>query len=89
MFDVTDRATFENINTWMKQISNNVNPEEVKIIMLGNKTDLEDDRQVSEKEGEEMAQKHGLTYYEASAKSGQNVKEAFEDLANKIHFPTV
>ena len=47
VFDVTDQATFENINTWMKQISNNVNPEEVKIIMLGNKTDLEDDRQVS------------------------------------------
>jgi hypothetical protein len=52
---------------------------------LATKSDLTYERQVSTKEGIELAQKYGITFMEVSAKSGQNVKEGFELLVMEIH----
>jgi GTPase SAR1 family protein len=57
----------------------------IVILLVGNKCDLETEREVSYEEGEEFAQKNGLIYVEASAKTSQNVEEAFKSSARAIY----
>ena len=54
------------------------------MVLVGNKSDLEDKRQVSTEEGQELAEKYGLQFYETSAKTGENVNEIFYDSADEI-----
>lgn len=58
--------------------------ENIKIILVANKCDLESLRQVSQKEGKEFAEKHGMLYLETSARQGVGVDEAFTSLAQFI-----
>ena len=82
-FDITDRTTFENLSFWLSKIEDHAE-KDTKVMLVGNKYDLAkenpDDRQVSANEAERFAKDHGLMYFETSAKSGYNVKEAFETL---------
>jgi small GTP-binding protein len=82
VFDVTRRDTFENIKLWYDEsieISKNI-----ALMLVGNKIDLEDSRIVSTAEGEELAKKLGLGYIETSAKTGENIEDAFRMLALQI-----
>lgn len=80
VFDLTRRDTFVNINSWYKEIIEN-SPKGMFLILVGNKCDLVDQRVVSTEEGENLAQELGLTYLETSARSGENVNDAFKMLA--------
>ena len=55
------------------------------IMLIGNKADLESRRQVTFEEGKKFAEEHGLIFMETSAKTAQNVEEAFVSTATKIH----
>ena len=54
----------------------------ITLILVGNKIDLE--RKVSKVEGEDLAKKLGLTYIETSAKTGENINDAFRTLALQL-----
>lgn len=82
VFDVTRRETFENIESWYKDTIDVV--KDINLILVGNKIDLEDKRDVSSAEGEELAKKFGLGYIETSAKTGENIEDAFKMLALQI-----
>ena len=82
VFDVTRRETFENIQNWYKDTTQIV--KNITLILVGNKIDLEDKREVSSTEGEELAKKFGLAYIETSAKTGENIEDAFNMLALQI-----
>mmetsp|Transcript_26248 Transcript_26248/g.29221 ORF Transcript_26248/g.29221 Transcript_26248/m.29221 type:complete len:86 (+) Transcript_26248:733-990(+) len=56
----------------------------VPIVLVGNKVDLEEDRQVTTEEGIELAQKNGCLFFEACAKTRVNVDEQFYDLVKEI-----
>ena len=58
--------------------------EEVVLFIAGNKSDLTDARAVSETDGQSLAEELGATFFETSAKSGENVKALFDDLAKKL-----
>ena len=79
VFDVTRKETFDNLETWNKEIKE-ASPT-ISLILVGNKIDLVDDRQVTTEEGQALAQKLGLTYVETSAKDGTNIQDSFKMLA--------
>lgn len=87
VFDVTRRATFENIQRWLDMVAAGLD-ENAMVILVGNKTDLGDSRQVSREEGEASAQQLGAAYLETSAAAGAGVDELFRQAAKSAVKPT-
>jgi small GTP-binding protein len=79
VFDVTRQKTYENIKNWYEEIKE-VTPK-ISLILVGNKIDLVDQREVSREEGEALAEEIGISYIETSAKTGENIDDAFRMLA--------
>ena len=75
LFDVTDRSTFDNIEKWLQSVSSQ-GSENCFVVLVGNKTDLST-REVTQEEGEALAEKHGVGYAETSARNRVNVDEPF------------
>lgn len=74
MYDITRRETFERLSTWLEDCLKYSNAN-IVIMVIGNKNDLEAQRQVTTEEGEDFAKKHGLLFLETSAKTAANVDE--------------
>jgi len=79
VFDVTRKETYDNLKNWNKEIKE-ASPT-ISLMLVGNKIDLVDDREVTTEEGQALAQELGLTYIETSAKNGTNIGDAFKMLA--------
>ena len=84
VYDITDKDSFENINFWMENVKKNA-PENVKLILVGNKCDLANERKVTIEDGENKARNYNIKFFESSAKDGTNVNELFFYLANEIY----
>jgi len=84
VYDITDRESFDNINNWVSEVKKNAGSN-VVMLLVGNKSDLEVDRVVSTKEGQDFANMLGVSFLETSAKSDSNIKETFNILAKHIH----
>ena len=84
MYDVTNRKTYDNIKKWLNQIRDETG-NRISIILVANKIDCEELRQVTKEEGESLAKSCNLPIFEASAKDSINVKESFQFLAEKIN----
>ena len=83
VYDITDKESFKNINTWMNEVEKHAS-DNVSRIMWGNKCDLEDSRQVSTEAGKERADAYNIRFIESSAKDSKNVEEAFTLMAREI-----
>ena len=68
--------TFIHVTKWLEEVRNN-SSKTITVILIGNKKDLEDKRQVSYEEGEAFAKENGLMFLETSAKTAYNVVESF------------
>ena len=85
VFDITDKESFQKLNDfWMDQLNMHA-PKKAKSVLVGNKSDLAGQRQVSIEDAEEFAKDNNLKYYEVSAKEGTKVVELFFYLANEIY----
>ena len=82
-FASLDRASFLNTSKWIEDVRNE-RGNDVIIVLVGNKTDLSDKRQVSVEEGEDRSTKEGIMFIESSAKAGFNIKALFRKLANAL-----
>ena len=83
VYDITDRDSFENLNSWLIEIEKNASKNVYKLL-IGNKCDLEDKRKISTQEGKEFAESNGMKFIETSAKDNTKVQEAFELLTSEI-----
>ena len=83
LYDITNKESFQNVTSWVSQI-NDIASKAVKFILFGNKNDLEEARIVKKNEGENMAKKYSMLFYETSAKTGENINEGFDFLVNEI-----
>ena len=83
VYDISRRASFESISSWIEDCKNS-SPKSIMMVLVGNKADLEENREVTKEEGQELAEKYGLLFFETSAKSGQNVEEVFKKSAEAI-----
>lgn len=83
VYDVCSRESFEALDEWLAEaVKFGANPREMPIALCCNKVDKK--RIVSEEEGRQFANARGLTYFETSASTGQNVQEMFQFLFQAI-----
>ena len=82
LYDITDRRSFDNVKTWIEQIREEVG-DKVSIILVGNKIDEVDGRKVKTEEGEKIANEIGLSFFECSAKTGENIDMIFNEMVKK------
>merc|ERR1712217_260222 len=83
VYDITNRHSFLNTSKWIEDVRSE-RGSDVIIVLVGNKTDLSDRRQVSTEEGEEKAKENGVMFFETSAKAGNNIKALFRQLAQAL-----
>ena len=83
VYDISSRDSFNNVMSWIEDCKNQ-SPKTIFMVLVGNKCDLEDKRQVSYEEGKELADKNQLLFFESSAKDGINVDEIFLNSATEI-----
>ena len=81
--DILEVLSFEDVNTWIEEVQNQ-SPKTILIILVGNKIDLKDKREVTYEEGNDLANKNGIIFMETSAKTGENVNEIFKKSAQEI-----
>ena len=83
VYEITNRKSFENISNWIKECKRHAS-ENVLIVLIGNKCDLNEKRQVTTEEGENLAKKYEISFYETSAETGENVQKAFTEFLKNL-----
>jgi len=84
MFDLTHEESFVNVRSWLSQLQTHAYCEDPTIVLIGNKSDLEDQRVVDRQAAQQMADSMGLKYFETSARMGENVDQAVGSLLEQV-----
>ena len=80
VYSIDKKDSFKDVEMWIKELKINSSPD-IKIILIGNISDLADDRQVSYEEGEKYLDEPAIiSFYETSAKTGDNIRKIFEEV---------
>ena len=82
-YDITSRQSFESVKSWVEQ-ARQIRGDAVTLIIVGNKLDLAEKRQVATEDGQALADELSTLFIETSAKVGINVKQLFTDLAKAL-----
>ena len=83
VYDITKRQTFDHIPRWLEELRSHAD-KNIVIILIGNKSDLENQRAVPTEDATEFAQKEGLFFLETSALEATNVETAFMTVLTEI-----
>lgn len=85
VYAINDTKSFENLEDWLKDLRKESNPD-AKIILIGNKVDLESEREISYEEAEKYAKDYNFSYFfETSAKTGFNAQKVFINAALTLY----
>ena len=83
VYDITNKNTFETLKVWLREVQNDVS-EETEMIIVGNKIDLNEKREVNYELMENLGKKNNIEVFETSAKTGEGVEEIFIFLTKKL-----
>ncbi len=85
VFDLTSKPTFDCLSEWIENYYKYSNPySEKNVVLIGNKSDLIEKREVKEEEIDSFAKDNNIKYFETSAKDGKNIDESFYYIAEKL-----
>ena len=85
VFDLSSKSSFKSLNEWIESYYKFSNPDvEKNVILIGNKCDLVDKREVTNEEIEKFIKDNNINYFETSAKEGKNIDETFLFIAEKL-----
>ncbi|KRX00474.1 P-loop containing nucleoside triphosphate hydrolase [Pseudocohnilembus persalinus] len=84
-YDITDRESFEKIDKWYQELKTYSEKNFIVIMLVGNKSDMNDKRQVSKDEGVKWAEQNKMGFFETSAKDGSNIEFTFQKLIEQIY----
>ena len=86
VFDVTSKDSFENIKEWINTLKINIgdNTNSIPVIIVGNKIDKENEREIEKNDALKFAEDNKYKYFETSAKTGEGVDDTFRDMAKQI-----
>lgn len=84
LYDVTDLRSYEDVPQWMHELRTFEGDVPPVCLLAGNKVDLAEEREVSTEQGQAYAQENGMLFVECSAKAGQGVDHAFDELVRKV-----
>ena len=84
IYAITSRSSFDELNTFKEQIVRVKDKDNVPMVVCGNKCDLEEERQVSTQEGQDLGKSYSCPFMETSAKARINVEESFYQLVREI-----
>ena len=87
VYDITSEKSFDSIRNWIRNIEEHASSD-VERMLIGNKCDMNDKRQVSKERGEKLAIEYGMKCMETSAKHNENIENAFFTLARDIKIKT-
>ena len=84
VYDIKRKNTFDSVSRWVSDLTATAD-KKISIILIGNKSDLEDQRQVTKEMGEEKANQLQVAFLETSAMSGENLEKGFQMMINEIY----
>ncbi|XP_014640910.1 PREDICTED: ras-related protein Rab-17 [Ceratotherium simum simum] len=84
VYDITSKDSFCMAQQWLKDLEKEFQPGEVVVMLVGNKTDLGEEREVMFEEGKEFAESKGLLFMETSARLNHQVTEVFSAVAREL-----
>ncbi|XP_045414648.1 ras-related protein Rab-17 [Lemur catta] len=84
VYDVTKKDSFHQAQQWLRDLEEEFRPGEVVVMLVGNKTDLSEEREVTFEEGKEFAERERLLFMETSAKLNHQVSEVFSAVAREL-----
>jgi GTPase SAR1 family protein len=85
VYDITDKDSFSKMSMWVKELRQQCGSQ-LPIVIVGNKSDLEQSRQIKLTDAEDYAKQLGVQHFSASARTGFNVKEVFKALTESKFF---
>jgi len=84
VYDITKAATFRNVEKWLTELHEYADAD-IVIMLVGNKSDLKNQREVYTEDAKKFAEKNNLLFIETSALDGTNIQLAFQQAINKIY----
>jgi small GTP-binding protein len=84
VYDITDRSSFDKVEDWIRDVRN-LAPPDCQLVLFGNKLDLEAQRAIPAEQGQDLADRHGIYFFETSAATGQNVAQAFNECVTAVY----
>ena len=84
VFDITNKKSFEAVDRWRNDALENANNENLQFILVGNKKDLESDREITYSQGKEWATKFNIKYLETTIEDSDSIEKAFIELSSAI-----
>ncbi|KAK6294911.1 ras-related protein Rab-15-like isoform X1 [Coregonus clupeaformis] len=83
VYDITSERSFQHIMKWASDVDEYA-PDNIQKILIGNKSDEEEKRQVATEQGNKLAKDYGMDFFETSAFTNHNITESFKRLAEQV-----